>query len=229
MSLSILRRFRLVIIAALALLAPAGGAAAQIFYFDEPFADEFYEGDLFLEDERFYDPPPRRRGAPRRFERAFPDDSSEVSPRYARQIVANPTSYGPGTIVVDTRSKFLYLVLGGGRAIRYGIGVGREGFGWRGVTTVGRKAPWPDWRPPAEMRARQPHLPVLVKGGPDNPLGARALYLYRGKRDTLYRIHGTNERWSIGRSVSSGCFRMLNEDVVDLYRRVPVGTRVVVL
>jgi lipoprotein-anchoring transpeptidase ErfK/SrfK len=116
-----------------------------------------------------------------------------------------------------------------GEAIRYGVGVGREGFGWRGQATVGRKAEWPDWHPPKEMRLRQPELPEMMPGGPENPLGARALYLFEGSRDTLYRIHGTAEPWTIGTNVSSGCVRLLNEEIADLYLRTPVGTRVVVL
>lgn len=130
-----------------------------------------------------------------------------------------------GTIVVDTPSTYLYFVLGDGRAIRYGIGVGREGFTWSGTRTVDRKAEWPDWTPPPEMIARQPYLPRFMAGGPGNPLGARAMYL----ADTLYRIHGTNDPSSIGKNVSSGCIRMLNEDVIDLYERTSIGTRVVVL
>jgi lipoprotein-anchoring transpeptidase ErfK/SrfK len=135
----------------------------------------------------------------------------------------------PGTLVVDPKNHFLYSVREGGQAVRYGVGVGREGFGWNGVASVGRKAEWPDWIPPKEMRLRQPELPERMPGGPDNPLGARALYLYEGNRDTLYRIHGTFEPWTIGTDVSSGCIRMLNEEVADLYLRTPVGTRVVVL
>jgi lipoprotein-anchoring transpeptidase ErfK/SrfK len=131
----------------------------------------------------------------------------------------------PGTVVIDTNSRHLYLIEDGGRARRYGVGVGRPGFEWAGTHTVTRKAEWPDWHPPAEMRQRQPHLPVMMPGGPKNPLGARAMYL----GSTLYRIHGTAEPWTIGHAVSSGCIRMRNEDVIDLYERVKVGTKVVVL
>jgi lipoprotein-anchoring transpeptidase ErfK/SrfK len=145
-----------------------------------------------------------------------------------RQIVADPTGQRPGTIVIETQDKALYLVLEDGRALRYAIGVGREGFTWRGTTTIGDKAEWPDWRPPAQMLQRRPDLPRYMPGGPKNPLGARALYLHAGGRDTLFRIHGTNEAWSIGRNVSSGCIRLLNDDVVHLYERAPVGTRVIV-
>ncbi len=130
-----------------------------------------------------------------------------------------------GTVVIDTPSKFLYLVQGDGRALRYGIGVGRPGFTWSGVKTVSMKKEWPSWTPPAEMLKRRPDLPRFMEGGPDNPLGARAMYL----GSTLYRIHGSNEPWTIGTSVSSGCIRMRNEDVIDLYNRVKVGTRVVVI
>jgi lipoprotein-anchoring transpeptidase ErfK/SrfK len=153
-------------------------------------------------------------------------DTPGYSP--TRQVVADPTGAAGGTIVVDTRAKYLYFVLGDGKAMRYGIGVGREGFGWKGETVVGRKAEWPDWHPPAEMRQRQPYLPAYMPGGPKNPLGARALYLHQDEKDTLFRIHGTFETWSIGRNVSSGCIRLLNDDVIDLYDRVPVGARVIV-
>lgn len=146
-------------------------------------------------------------------------------PRYARQEVAFSGSQRPGTIVIDTPSKYLYLVQPGGRAMRYGIGVGRPGFAWSGLKTISRKAEWPDWTPPPEMLARRPDLPRHMEGGPGNPLGARALYL----GSSLYRIHGTNEPHTIGQNVSSGCIRMMNDDVVDLYERVPVGTRVEVM
>jgi lipoprotein-anchoring transpeptidase ErfK/SrfK len=148
-----------------------------------------------------------------------------VDPAYRRQLVAYRGRHQPGTVVIDTPNRFLYLVQPGGTAIRYGIGVGRPGFTWAGTKTVSMKREWPDWRPPAEMLRRRPDLPRYMEGGPDNPLGARALYL----GSSLYRIHGTNEPHTIGRSVSSGCIRMLNEDVVDLYARVRVGTRVVVI
>ncbi|WP_363347469.1 L,D-transpeptidase [Methylocystis echinoides] len=147
-----------------------------------------------------------------------------LDPSYARTDVAYDGPEAPGTIVVDTPSKFLYFINGRGRATRYGVGVGRPGFEWSGVKTVSRKAEWPDWTPPAEMLARRPDLPRHMDGGPANPLGARALYL----GSSLYRIHGTNEPGTIGQNVSSGCIRMMNEDVIDLYDRAPVGTRVVV-
>lgn len=149
----------------------------------------------------------------------------EVDPVYRRQLVSYPGPDSPGTIVVDTSSRFLYHVQGGGRAVRYGIGVGRPGFEWAGVKTVSMKREWPDWTPPAEMLRRRPDLPRHMAGGPANPLGARALYL----GSSLYRIHGTNEPWTIGQDVSSGCIRMMNADVIDLYGRVRVGTVVRVI
>jgi lipoprotein-anchoring transpeptidase ErfK/SrfK len=148
-----------------------------------------------------------------------------VDPRYDKQVVDYPTKEAPGTIVIDTNNRFLYFVQGGGRALRYGVGVGRPGFEWAGVKTVSDKKEWPDWRPPAEMLARRPDLPTYMAGGPENPLGARAIYL----GSSLYRIHGSNEPWTIGTAVSSGCIRMRNEDVIDLYDRVKVGTRVIVI
>jgi lipoprotein-anchoring transpeptidase ErfK/SrfK len=150
---------------------------------------------------------------------------AELAAQLRRQVVAYPTSETPGTVIIDTPHTFLYFVLGSGKAIRYGIGVGREGFTWSGVQTVARKAEWPDWIPPDEMLQRQPYLPRLMAGGPGNPLGARAMYL----GNTAYRIHGTNAPDTIGQRVSSGCIRLLNADVIDLYNRVNVGTKVVVL
>jgi len=147
----------------------------------------------------------------------------EVDPAYLRAEVEY-SGAETGSIVVDTNSKYLYYVKAPGRAVRYGIGVGRPGFEWSGVKTISRKAEWPDWTPPSEMLARRPDLPRFMPGGPENPLGARALYL----GSSLYRIHGTNEPYTIGQNVSSGCIRMMNEDVTDLYERVRVGTRVVV-
>jgi lipoprotein-anchoring transpeptidase ErfK/SrfK len=153
------------------------------------------------------------------------DERAELPARFRRQIVEYRTNEPAGTIVIDTPNTYLYLVLGNGRAMRYGIGVGRDGFTWSGVQTITRRAEWPDWHPPAEMIARQPYLPRYMAGGPGNPMGARALYL----GNTIYRIHGTNAPHTIGQRVSSGCIRMTNEDVTDLYSRVNVGTRVVVL
>jgi len=153
------------------------------------------------------------------------DIDPQTTARLRRQTVQYVTAEGPGTIVIDTPNTYLYFVLGGGKAIRYGIGVGREGFTWVGVKTIERKSEWPDWVPPAEMLQRQPYLPRFMAGGPGNPLGARAMYL----GGTVYRIHGTNAPDTIGKRVSSGCIRMLNEDVIDLYGRTQVGTKVVVL
>lgn len=153
-------------------------------------------------------------------------DSGSVLPeRFRRRVVSFESREAPGTIVIDTGNTTLYYVLGGGRAIRYGVGVGREGFTWSGVQSVSRKAAWPDWHPPAEMIARQPYLPRFVAGGPGNPLGAAAMYL----GSSAYRIHGTNDPSTIGKFVSSGCIRLTNDDVQDLFNRVSVGTKVVVL
>ena len=161
-----------------------------------------------------------------------PDDSADgaagspvLPERLRRTTVALNTNEAPGTIIIDTGNTVLYYVLGQGRAIRYGVGVGREGFTWSGVQTITNKAEWPDWHPPAQMIARQPYLPRFMAGGPGNPLGARAMYL--GSSD--YRIHGTNDPTTIGKFVSSGCIRLTNEDVTDLFSRVSVGTKVVVL
>jgi lipoprotein-anchoring transpeptidase ErfK/SrfK len=154
-----------------------------------------------------------------------PADSEQQDPRFRRQVVAYSTTEAPGTVIIDTPHTYLYYVLGNGKALRYGIGVGREGFTWAGVKTVVRKAEWPDWIPPQEMIARQPYLPRFMAGGPGNPLGARAMYL----GGTVYRIHGTNNPATIGKHVSSGCIRLTNEDVTDLYARVKVGAKVIVL
>jgi lipoprotein-anchoring transpeptidase ErfK/SrfK len=155
-----------------------------------------------------------------------PDPAEEqLDVIYQRQPVFFRTTEAPGTIVIDTERRFLYLVQGNGRATRYGIGVGRDGFQWSGIHRISRKAEWPDWTPPAEMIARQPYLPRWMAGGPGNPLGARALYIGA----TVYRIHGTNQPQTIGHAVSSGCFRLTNPDVTSLYDKVPIGTKVVVL
>ena len=159
-------------------------------------------------------------------------DVAEIDPRYLRQPIAYRGREQPGTIIVDPSNYFLTLVIGDGQAIRYGVGVGREGFGWNGAATIRRKAEWPTWTPPSAMIRRQPELEKYrggMPGGLENPLGARALYLYQGDRDTLYRIHGTNEPDTIGSSVSSGCIRMFNQDIIDLHRRVLNGAKVVVL
>jgi lipoprotein-anchoring transpeptidase ErfK/SrfK len=157
---------------------------------------------------------------------AEPDQSGARVPAHLRrQVVSYATGEAPGTVIIDTPNTYLYYVLGGGRAVRYGIGVGREGFTWSGVQAVSRKSEWPDWIPPADMLQRQPYLPRFMAGGPGNPLGARAMYL----GSSIYRIHGTNQPSTIGGRVSSGCIRMLNDDVVDLYNRVNIGSKVVVL
>ncbi len=167
---------------------------------------------------RFYDP------ATGGFEYVKKSPRRMESP-VQREVIDYQGPYGPGTIVVDTEERRLYLVQEGGKALRYGIGVGRPGFTWAGSHRVTRKAEWPGWTPPPAMRKRQPDLPYFMPGGPDNPLGARALYL----GSTIYRIHGTAEPWTIGQAVSSGCIRMTNDDVTHLYEQVGVGTKVVVL
>ncbi|UFZ01520.1 L,D-transpeptidase [Bradyrhizobium ontarionense] len=153
------------------------------------------------------------------------DEDALLPDRLRRTIVNYDRREAPGTIIIDTGNTYLYYVLGGGRALRYGVGVGREGFTWSGVQTITRKAEWPDWHPPAQMIARQPYLPRFMAGGPGNPLGARAMYLGSSE----YRIHGTNDPTTIGKFVSSGCIRLTNEDVADLFSRVQLGTKVVVL
>lgn len=162
---------------------------------------------------------------------------SEVNPAFLRKLIDYPTSEKPGTIIVDPHHHYLYHIMEGGQAMRYGVGVGRAGFAWSGRATIHEKQEWPDWYPPKDMFERQPDLRKLMShlqgglgmpGGPQNPLGARAMYLYQGDKDTLYRIHGTTEPESIGKSMSSGCIRMLDQDAVDLYNRTPIGTNVLV-
>lgn len=163
---------------------------------------------------------------------AYGEDHTRLQGEYpasTRMEVSDPTHQKAGTITIDTKNRYLYLSLPYGQAIRYGVGVGRDGFRWSGRTHIGRKAVWPAWTPPVAMLKRRPDLPRHMGGGQDNPLGARAMYLYSGARDTLFRIHGSNEPWTIGQAVSSGCIRMLNDDVTDLFSRVRVGTTVVVL
>ena len=160
---------------------------------------------------------------------------NSLNPQFVRREVATPGSLPAepvGTIIVDTPARYLYLTEANGMSMRYGIGVGREGFAWAGTATIQNKAIWPTWTPPAEMLARDPTSRPYANGMPggiDNPLGARAMYLYQGGQDTLYRLHGTTEAWTIGQSVSSGCIRILDQDVIDLYNRVPIGTKVVVI
>lgn len=153
----------------------------------------------------------------------------KINPKWQRQLVKYKSIEPIGSVVVDTQNHFLYVVFENETALRYGVGVGRDGFRWFGRARIDRKALWPRWAPPPEMRKRQPDLPEYIEGGPDNPLGPRALYLYRKGIDLGYRLHGTFEPWSIGSNVSSGCIRMFAEDVIDLYQRCPIGTRVLVL
>ena len=198
-------------VSALALSGPAAAAPAQLF----PF---ILTPPAFLAPPAPFAPPPA----------AAPSDDEgvvhELPARLKRQIVSYAGREAAGTVIIDTPNTYLYYVLGGGQAIRYGIGVGRDGFTWSGVQSVTKKAEWPDWTPPPEMIARQPYLPRHMAGGPGNPLGARAMYL----GGTVYRIHGTNAPETIGTHVSSGCIRLTNEDVTDLYSRVNVGTKVIV-
>ncbi len=189
----------------------SGVASANPFnLFNLPFQP--YEGNARTTQEPAYQVPST-------------EDSASLPARFKRQIVDFRTNEAPGTIVIDTPNTYLYLVLGNGKAMRYGIGVGREGFTWSGTQTITKKAEWPDWTPPPEMIARQPYLPRYMAGGPGNPLGARAMYL----GNTIYRIHGTNAPTTIGGRVSSGCIRLTNDDVTDLFSRVHVGTKVVVM
>ncbi|EKS42168.1 L,D-transpeptidase [Afipia broomeae] len=179
--------------------------------------------------------PPRQPQYPALTDSAFkiPAVKAEtIDPKYVKQRVRYATQHPPGTIVVDPYAKFLYLVQESGFAMRYGVGVGRDGFGWTGTADIRRKAQWPTWTPPSAMVARQPELRQYRQGmaaGVENPLGARAMYLFQNGKDTLFRIHGTNEPESIGKNVSSGCIRLLNQDAIDLFDRVPVGSKVVVL
>jgi lipoprotein-anchoring transpeptidase ErfK/SrfK len=188
-----------------AAVAFTGSLGAQ----PRPSGDVYRPGEMHIDDQPGYVPSAEEENLPAKFR---------------PQVVFYRTNEAPGTIVVDTPNRFLYLVQGNNRAIRYGIGVGRDGFQWSGLLKISRKAEWPDWTPPPEMIERQPYLPRFMAGGPGNPLGARALYL----GNTVYRLHGTNQPETIGSAVSSGCFRLVNPDIIDLYDRVPVGTRVVV-
>ena len=176
---------------------------------------------------QFGTPEEWRRSAPTIADRApgvaAPADA-EMDPAYRRQPVFYRTAEAPGTIIIDTSDRFLYLIQSNNVALRYGIGVGRDGFQWQGLLRVSRKAEWPDWTPPPEMIQRQPYLPRFMAGGPGNPMGSRALYL----GNTVYRIHGTNAPETIGHAVSSGCFRLVNDEIADLFERVPVGTKVIV-
>ncbi len=209
-----------------------GGGFIEFLFGDGPGRGSAYapQQPIYQPQPGYYDrrhlPPmgePQMQGAMQ--PEAIDPRSRPFDPKFEKQLVDYSGKESAGTIVVDTPNKFLYLVEGNGRAMRYGIGVGRPGFTWSGVKSITAKREWPDWTPPAEMIARRPDLPRHMEGGPENPLGARAMYL----GSTLYRIHGSNEPWTIGTNVSSGCIRMRNEDVIDLYGRVNVGTKVVVM
>ena len=206
-----------------------GGGFIQFLFGDGPQSRRYYEQQqpMYQQQPGYYVPqvdlPPA--AEPMLQQEQAASAQRPFDPRYEKQEVEYHGSESAGTIVIDTPNKFLYLVQGDGRALRYGIGVGRPGFTWSGMKTISAKKEWPDWTPPAEMLARRPDLPRHMVGGPENPLGARAMYL----GSSLYRIHGSNEPWTIGTNVSSGCIRMRNQDVIDLYGRVNVGTRVIVL
>jgi len=208
----IAKPFGWALVAALVVLAFEGAALADPLALAEPTPRQGLTFNEVLRD---------RGASPNKDTRGF----ANIAVDQHRALVSYSTGEAPGTIIIDTPHTYLYYIVGGGKALRYGIGVGREGFTWSGVQAITRKAEWPDWSPPAEMLNRQPYLPRVMAGGPGNPLGARALYL----GETAYRIHGTNQPNTIGRHVSSGCIRMLNEDVIDLYARVDVGTKVIVL
>jgi lipoprotein-anchoring transpeptidase ErfK/SrfK len=208
-----------------------GGGFIEFLFGEHPTADRRYQQQPAYEQQPSYQQrsPQLPTMAPQQTMRQQEDASEPVdppfNPKYEKQLVDYHGDESPGTIVVDTPNKFLFLVRGEGKALRYGIGVGRPGFTWSGVKQVSAKKEWPAWTPPAEMLARRPDLPRHMEGGPQNPLGARAMYL----GSSLYRIHGSNEPWTIGTNVSSGCIRMRNEDVIDLYGRVNVGARVIVI
>jgi len=219
--MSTCKSLRLASAALLATLLVPAAADAQTYSYTQPQPFPFL---LFPNiTPRANVAPIERAQEPQRAQEPLTD--TEIDPRLRRQTVSYQGREAPGTVIIDTPNTYLYYVLGNGRAMRYGIGVGRDGFTWSGTQTIARKTEWPDWYPPAEMIARQPYLPRFVAGGESNPLGARAMYL----GNSAYRIHGTNAPSTIGGRVSSGCIRMLNEDVIDLYERVNVGTKVIVL
>lgn len=207
-----------------------GGGFIEFLFGGGPAQDQAYRQPVYQQQPSYDD---QRRGLLPSFGQPQVQEQQEeldprqrpFDPRYEKQLVDYHGKESPGTIVIDTPNKFLYLVQENGTALRYGVGVGRPGFTWAGVKTISAKKEWPDWTPPPEMLARRPDLPRHMVGGPENPLGARAMYL----GSSLYRIHGSNEPWTIGTNVSSGCIRMRNQDVIDLYGRVGVGTRVVVI
>jgi lipoprotein-anchoring transpeptidase ErfK/SrfK len=196
-----------------------GGGFIEFLFGDSGSPGQSYQQQGIYQQQPYYG------SAPLRQQNASDPAQRPFDPRYEKQVVDYTGKERAGTIVIDTPNKFLYLVQGNGKALRYGIGVGRPGFTWSGVKTISAKKEWPDWTPPPEMLARRPDLPRHMEGGPQNPLGARAMYL----GSSLYRIHGSNEPWTIGTNVSSGCIRMRNEDVIDLYGRVSVGAKVVVI
>jgi lipoprotein-anchoring transpeptidase ErfK/SrfK len=220
-----------------------GGGFIQFLFGDQQQAQgNGYQQPMYQQQPSYYQPQqsyePQRTLFPRQRDsyqgyQPQPEPQQEADdprarpfdPKFEKQMVDYTGKESAGTIVVDTPNKFLYLVEGNGKALRYGIGVGKPGFSWSGVKTISAKREWPDWTPPAEMLARRPDLPRHMEGGPENPLGARAMYL----GSTLYRIHGSNEPWTIGTNVSSGCIRMRNQDVIDLYGRVNVGAKVIVI
>jgi len=207
-----------------------GGGFIEFLFGDAPQGgryqrDQAYQPQPDYGGRRSLLPPMDPQQSMRGEEEAVDPAQRPLDPKYEKQVVEYHGREGPGTIVIDTPNKFLFLVQGDGKALRYGVGVGRPGFTWSGVKTVSAKKEWPAWTPPPEMLARRPDLPRHMEGGPQNPLGARAMYL----GSSLYRIHGSNEPWTIGTNVSSGCIRMRNEDVIDLYGRVGVGARVVVI
>jgi lipoprotein-anchoring transpeptidase ErfK/SrfK len=202
-----------------------GGGFIEFLFGDGPRGQRYQQAPVY-QQQPSYDPrqPLLPQTVPQQGE-AMDPTQRPFDPRFEKQLVDYHGKEGAGTVVVDTPNKFLFLVQGDGKALRYGIGVGRPGFTWSGIKTITAKKEWPDWTPPSEMLARRPDLPRHMEGGPENPLGARAMYL----GSSLYRIHGSNEPWTIGTNVSSGCIRMRNQDVIDLYGRVNVGTRVIVL
>jgi lipoprotein-anchoring transpeptidase ErfK/SrfK len=206
-----------------------GGGFIEFLFGDAASQGERYQQPMYQQQpsygRRSMLPPMDPQQSMPQQEEAVDPAQRPFDPRYEKQVVEYHGKEPPGTIVVDTPNKFLFLVQGDGKALRYGIGVGRPGFTWSGVKTISAKKEWPAWTPPPEMLARRPDLPRHMEGGPQNPLGARAMYL----GSSLYRIHGSNEPWTIGTNVSSGCIRMRNEDVIDLYGRVGVGAKVVVI
>ena len=207
-----------------------GGGFIEFLFGDAPQGGRYQREQVYQQmpeygGRRSLLPPMDPQQSMQREEQLLDPAQHRLDPKYEKQVVEYHGKESPGTIVIDTPNKFLFLVQGDGKALRYGVGVGRPGFTWSGVKTISAKKEWPAWTPPPEMLARRPDLPRHMEGGPENPLGARAMYL----GSSLYRIHGSNEPWTIGTNVSSGCIRMRNEDVIDLYGRVGVGAKVVVI